>query len=206
MKKAFTICFCLFLLAGITLAAAEKESGALVVDNMSKMKNNLGGRCAVYQRDPSKAAFSKVDMERNGKADKVLKIRFDKKNVGGPDGTGGWCGYYTIVKKGSTYLDVSKYKTLTFWVKGEKGDEKFKLGAADQSQEAMDDSAKSDDVSGYLPKKKITRDWQKAVIPLESVFIEWTMLASLSINFEADLYDDGAAKGTIFIDDIQFEK
>ncbi|MDD5067932.1 MAG: carbohydrate binding domain-containing protein, partial [bacterium] len=166
----------------------------------------LNGRCAVYQRDPSKAAFSKVDMQRNGKEDKVLKIRFDKKNTDGPDGTGGWCGYYTIVKQGNKYLDVKGYKKLTFWVKGENGGEKFKIGAADQAQEAMDDSAKSDDVTSFIPSKKITKEWQKVSIPMESIFIEWTMLASISINFEADLYEDGSAKGTVYIDDIQFEK
>ncbi len=185
---------------------AKKSKNILLVDDMKKMKNSLRGRCAVYQRAPSRAGFSKVKKKRNGKDDKVLKIRFDKTGTGGPYGNGGWCGYYTIVKRGKKYLNVSKFKKLTFWVKGEKGGEKFKLGIADQSFEQQGDSAKSESIDNYLPKKKITTKWQKAVIPLDDIFVEWSMLASISICFETDLYENGAAKGTIYIDDIQFEK
>ncbi|MBU1077014.1 MAG: CIA30 family protein [Spirochaetes bacterium] len=205
MKKITLLISALFILTQVVLVAAAEES-VLVVDDMKKMKNNLNGRCAVYQKAPSRAGFSKIEVERNGKADKVLKIKFDKKGEGGPYGNGGWCGYYTLVKKGKNFLDVSGYKKLTLWVKGEKGGEKFKIGAADQTYEASGDSAKSDEIGAYLPDKKITTKWQKAVIPLDDIFIEWSMLASLAVNFETDLYENGAANGVVYIDEIQFEK
>lgn len=205
MRKCIYLIVTVFMIfSDFLLFAADDKN--ILIDDMNKMKNKLNGRCAVYQRSPSKTGFAKIEMERSGKKNKVLKIRFNKKSEGGPYGNGGWCGYYTLVKKGKNYLDVSQFKKLTFWVKGEKGGEKFKIGASDQAYESMDDSAKADDVSVYLPKKKITSEWQKAEISLDEIFIEWSMLASLSINFETDLYEDGSAKGIIYIDDIQFEK
>ncbi|MBU1078023.1 MAG: CIA30 family protein, partial [Spirochaetes bacterium] len=140
------------------------------------------------------------------KDEKVLKLRFDKKGEGGPYGNGGWCGYYTLVKAGKDYLDVSKYKSLTLWVKGEHGGENFKIGGADQTYETIGDSAKSENIWTYLPEKKITTQWQKLVIPLDSIFIEWSMLASISFCFETELYESGASKGIVYIDHIQFEK
>lgn len=198
------ILFCASL--NTVMAKKSTDSNVILIDDMSKMNNSLGGRCAVYQRHPSRAGFSKVSQKRDGKEDKVLKIRFDKKGEGGPYGQGGWCGYYTIVKKGKKFLDLTGFKKLTLWVKGEQGGEKFKVGIADQQYESMGDSAKSDDISNYLKDKKITTQWQKAEIPLEDIFVEWTQIASLAINFETDLYENGAAKGTVYIDDIQFEK
>lgn len=204
MRKNISLFISLFFLTQTVLLFAA--GNVIVVDDMNKTKNKLNGRCSVYQRAPSRAGISRIKMDRNGKKEKVLKIAFNKKGKGGPYGSGGWCGYYSIVKKGNKFLDVAKYKNLTFWVKGTKGGEKFKIGAADQSWEKKGDSVKSDDISVYLPKEKITTEWQKAVIPLDEIFIEWSMLASLAICFESDLYETGAAKGTVFIDQIQFEK
>ncbi len=204
MCKRLNLFFVLIFIFSISFVFAG--DGVILIDNMKKSKNNFNGRCAVYQRKPSRIGFSKTKMDRDGKKDKVLKLRFDKKGQGGPYGNGGWCGYYSIVKKGNKFLDAGAYKKLTLWVKGKIGGEKFKVGAADQQMEKAGDSVKAEDISTYLKAKKITTSWQKAVIPLDDMFIDWKELASISINFETDLYEKGAAKGTVYIDNIQLEK
>ncbi|MBU1078283.1 MAG: hypothetical protein KKH98_13380, partial [Spirochaetes bacterium] len=182
-------------------------SHEILLDNMGEYSNNLGGRCGMYMSEPSKVHFIKpYQMKRNGKDDQVLKIKWIKKGDGGKDKKGGWCGYYTILKTGRKYLDVSSYKRLTFWVKGEKGDENFVVGLADRSFEKRDDSVKSESITKYLPSKKVTTRWQKASIPIKDFFLELSSIYSLSICFESFLYPNNASKGTIYIDEMKFEK
>lgn len=187
-------------------ATGENKEGAsiLLIDNMEKNKNAFGGRCSVYQWAPSRALFSKAP--GMGKSGKGLKVRYDKKGEGGLYGNGGWCGYYTLVHVGKKYVDATPYAKLTFWVKGEKGGENFKVGVADQQGEMIDDSTKSDSINAYLPAGKVTTEWQKAEVSLDDVFVDWELLHSISFCFETDLYEEGAQSGTIYIDDLQLEK
>lgn len=196
----------------LTVIAEETEeiSGeVLLVDDMEKNTNSLGGRCSVYVRAPSRIMFSKAPEAgcvKNGQPTKGLKISYDKQAEGGPYGNGGWCGYYTLVHIGKNYLDASGYKKLTFQIKGENGGENFKLGIADQQGEMIDDSTKTDCITAYLPEGAVTTEWQKAEIPLEEVFVDWSMLHSISLCFETECYEEGGQQSKIFIDDIQFEK
>ena len=197
---------------GASQDAAAKPD-ILYVDHMDQVvRNDLGGRNSVYIRAPSRAAFSKAgdygkcDVSK-GETNSGLKITFDKKNEGGSDGTGGFCGYYTLLHRGrDDFLDASEYKYLAFWVRGEKGDEKFKIGAADRTWAEIDDSVKSDEIGKYLPAGKITPDWQLAVIPVDSWFIDWKQMHAISVCFEGDLYDTGAAQGIVYIDDVVLTK
>jgi hypothetical protein len=178
----------------------------LVIDTMDDLsKNSLGGRNSTYLQAPSRAAFTKAD--DYGKNSGGLKITYDLKNEGGPRGDGGFCGYYTVVKQGSDgFLDASPYKYITFWIKGEKGDEKFKIGVADKMYETMDDSVKSQEIGSYLPAGKITKDWQMAAIPVDEFFVDWKLLSSVSICFEHDTFDNGAGAGVIYIDEMALMK
>ncbi|MBN1270509.1 MAG: hypothetical protein JXB04_13045 [Kiritimatiellae bacterium] len=187
-------------------AVPSAEEGILWIDRMdSTAKNDRGGRNSVYMQPPSRAGFSKATEYGHGEENSGLKILFDKKSEGGPRGDGGFCGYYTILKQGRDgYLDAAPYKYLTFWIRGEKGGENFKIGAADKMWEAMDDSVKSQEITAYLPAGKITTEWQQAVIPLGEWFIDWKFTHALSFCFEADLYEDGSAQGVIFLDDLAF--
>jgi len=184
-------------------AAAAAETVIDTMDDLSK--NSLGGRNSTYLQAPSRAAFTKA--EEYGKNGGGLKITYDLKNEGGPRGDGGFCGFYTLVKKGTDgYLDGSPYKYLTFWVKGDKGDEKFKVGVADKMYETMDDSVKSQEISKYLPAGRVTTDWQMAVVPVEDFFVDWKLIASISICFEHDTFDNGAGAGVVYIDEIALRK
>jgi len=199
----------LFMITGFAIALAFANMAfaeVKMIDNFEQSGQNLlGGRCSVYQQEPSRVLFKKEQMERNLKQDSALMIKYDKKSEGGPYGSGGWCGYYTIVKTGNLYLDASPYKNLTFWVKGAKGDENFKVGFADRHWDSIGDSVKTEQIGAYIKAGKITTEWQKATIPLNSVFIDMKELASISICFEGDCFPNGAGSGTVYIDDITLE-
>ena len=173
-------------------------------------KNSLGNYNSYYKMPPSIASYSKsreygVDRGENNAA---LKIEYDKKGTGGPYGTGGWCGFYTITKDHARnkYLDVSQHNYLTFWVKGETGDESFKVGLTARMRKIIQDSIKSKEIGEYLPAGKITTEWQLAVIPIEELWLEWSHLYSISICFEEDIFQQGTKSriGSVYIDDIAF--
>ena len=197
------------ILAAVTHAQGQaNESSILYIDQMDNSYTNaMGGRNSTYMQAPSSVSFSKSGKYGRGKKNPALKIKYNKKNTGGPRDDGGFCGFYTIVKTGKNgYLDASAYQYLTFWVKGKTGNERFKVGASDQMWEKLDDSFKSQEVGNYLPAGKITTDWQLATIPTEEFFIDWELLNALAICFEADIFEDGSGKGVVFIDDIALRK
>ncbi|MFH1848169.1 MAG: hypothetical protein ABH825_03005 [Candidatus Omnitrophota bacterium] len=184
--------------------------GRILIDDFEgeAIKNRLNSRANVYARAPSRIMISKRSVERNGNTSSALLIKYDKQNTGGPNGMGGWCGYYTIIKNQKTgeYLDGSDYKNIAFWVRGESGDESFKIGLADQHWDKIGDSLKSEPVTAYLPAGRITTQWQKAEIPINTFFLDHATLASITINFEAECFPEGSGSGVILIDDLALEK
>jgi hypothetical protein len=189
-----------FYFTGVSLGVEKR-----LIDNFNSENNLLGARNNVYQREPSRIIFRKIEMERAGKKDKVLMLKYDKKAEGGPYGKGGWCGYYTLLNVSDEYFDGHKYEKLTLWVKGETGEENFVVGLADDYWQQIGDSLKSEEIGKYLPAGKLTTQWQKAEIPLGSFFLDLKKLASIAICFEGELFGGEEARGTVYIDDIAFE-
>ena len=179
----------------------------LVIDSMDRpSKNNLGGRNSVYQKPPSRALYMKSKHIGKGPENFGLKIRYDKKSEGGPHGAGGWCGFYTLLSTSTGFLDASEYNYLSFWVKGEKGGENFKVGIADERLEKLGDSMKSKIVTEYLPEGEITQQWQRAVIPVQEWYVDWKSLHAIAIAFESTAFVNLGGNGTVYIDDIAFLK
>lgn len=202
MRKVSVFLFCVLCISFcVTPCLAE----LFYVDHFEKVGNLLGGRTSVYQRAPSRATAATTDREYYGPSGKALVIRYDKKNIGGPGDTGGWCGYYSLLKSGPKYFDGTVFTNLTFWVKGEKGQENFKIGLADRYWEQMGDSLKSEEISAYLPKNQITTEWQKATVPLDVFFLDMKELASVAICFESDCFPEGEGEGVVYIDEVAFE-
>jgi hypothetical protein len=189
----------------------QSVAGMFLVDDFTgfdEIKNRIGSRANVYTRAPSRVMISKRDDTINGVPKKVLMIKYDKKNTGGPNGMGGWCGYYTLIKNEKTgeYLDGTGYKYITLWVKGDKGEENFMVGCADEHWDKIGDSLKAEEIGAYLDKGKITAQWQKAKVPLDAFFLDHAKLSAISINFEADCFPEGAGAGVVYISDIALEK
>lgn len=210
----------------VTLAAFAQPAagGPLLVDNFDgeEIKNALGNRSNVFIRAPSKAMVSRRAETVNGKKTQVLIIRYDKRNTGGPFDSGGWCGYYTLLKSPAAlvaptadnpapqplsdqYLDGTGHKAITFWTRGEKGDENFVIGLSDRHWDKIGDSVKSEEIGKYLPGGKLTTQWQKAIIPMDEFFLDYTQLASISVVFEGDLFPETGSTGVVYIDDLTLE-
>ncbi len=196
----------------------------LVVDDFegSEIKNKMDNRANVFIKAPSKAMVSRREETIEGRRTKVLLLRYEKQNQGGPYDSGGWCGYYTLLKSPGAlvaptpenpnpgpveeqFLDATDYKAVTFWVRGENGDENFVVGVSDRHWDRVGDSVKSQEIGKYLPKGKITKEWQKATIPLDEFFIDHSQLAAISIVFEGDLFTDAGHAGTVYLDDLSLE-
>lgn len=180
-------------------------AATLLVDDFEEGSvNKLGGRSNAYVTEPSRALALRVkDQAKNGSGSLMLK--YDKKAQGGPSNTGGWCGWYTLLKTSSRYFDSSAYSAITFWVKGATGGENFVVGLADRHWDEVGDSVKSEPIGKYLPDGKLTAEWQKAVIPLDTFLLDEKQLASFAVCFEGSIFPGGAGKGTITIDDVALE-
>jgi len=193
-----------FLFSAFCLLSSALAATVIVDDFEDQTANKVGGRSNTYVMSPSRALAVKVTEGAHGGA-KALMIKFEKKDKGGPYDSGGWCGYYTLLKSGPRYFDATPYKSLTFWVKGAAGEEKFAIGLSDRHWDQVGDSVKSEQIGIYLPSGKVTTEWQQATVPLSVFMLELKELASVAICFEGSLFPGGAGKGTIYIDDLMFE-
>ena len=180
------------------------SAAALLVDDFEGASIKLGGRSNTYVMAPSRSLALQTDKEVKAGA-KALMLKYDKKPHGGPYDSGGWCGYYTLLKKGPKYFDATPYQNITFWVKGTDGTENFVIGLADKHWDEVGDSVKSEQIGKYLPGGKITTDWQKATVPLSTFMLEARELASIAVCFEGSVLPGGEGKGTVYLDDLSLE-
>lgn len=221
----------LFRVLGVAAAAVllamswpKPSSAALLVDDFEgeEISNSLGNRANVFIKAPSKAMVSRRQESIEGRTSTVLLLKYDKRMSGGPYDGGGWCGYYTLLKSpgalvapteqepepeplGEQYLDGSGFSKITFWVRGEQGDENFVVGLSDRHWDKIGDSVKSEEIGKYLPAGRLTTEWQKAEIPLDEYFLDYSQLAAISIVFEGDLFPETGHSGTVYLDDISLE-
>jgi hypothetical protein len=224
MKKSRYLMLCALFVSPFGVCPPPACAAALLVDDFEgqEIQNQLGARANVYVKAPSRIMMSRQEAEIQGQKTQILMLRYDKQAEGGPYDTGGWCGYYTLLKTsghlvaptegqpapepaGEEYLDGSGFQAITFWVRGEKGDENFVVGLSDRHWDRVGDSVKSEEIGKYLPAGKITTQWQKATIPLDTFFLDYTKLASVAVCFEGDLYPEGKGTGTIYIDNFNLE-
>ncbi len=209
MRKQIALTVFSILATGVIaggIFAQEQVVEPQLIDNFDKQGNVFGGRSSTYVKEPSAVRARRNNKVFRGERGSSLELKYKKVTEGGPYGKGGWCGYYSVIKSGPReYFDASGYTYLTFWVKGKKGGENFKVGLADQVWEQREDSMKSEQIGEYLPAGKVTTEWQKAKIPLEDFWVETTKLASIAICFEAECFPDEGGRGTVFIEDMQFE-
>jgi len=196
-----------FLLTAATGGVPSSPAWAevkLIDDFEGGSMNKVGGRSNTYVMEPSRALAVR-SQEKPYSGNGCLLLKYDKKGKGGPGDTGGWCGYYTLLKTGSRYFDASPYSAITFWVRGATGEENFVVGLADRHWDEVGDSVKSEPIGTYLPSRRLTADWQKATIPMETYLLERKELASLAVCFEGTVFPGGAGKGTIYLDDVKLE-
>ena len=98
-------------------------------------------------------------------------------------------------------LNVSAYKSLIFWVKGDRGGEMFRVFFRDGRAEDYFPQVTLEPFPGG-----ISTQWTKVVIPLKRVveYVDLTLLDQIGLEFGTNV---GNAEGNIFyIDDIHFSK
>lgn len=194
----------LLFLALILSLQGTAGAATLLVDDFEGASNKVGGRSNTYVMAPSRALALQTDKDVKS-GSKALMLRYDKRPKGGPYDSGGWCGYYTLLKSGPRYFDATAYQSLTFWVKGAEGTENFVVGLADKHWDDVGDSVKSEAIGTYLLGGKLTTEWQKATIPLSTFMLEMRELASVAICFEGSVLPGGEGKGTVYLDDLTLE-
>ena len=104
-------------------------------------------------------------------------------------------GVYTIVLG-----DLSRYATMTFWIKGAKGGETFEIGINDTISNKREDAVIVGSINRYLPEG-VTTKWQQVVVPLEDFFgADLSRVYSIVFNFNEE------GQGTFWIDGLSFHE
>ena len=171
------------------------RKGYLLLDDFdhATVENLLGEKTNTYKSLPSVARSFWVKDVRYGDTGRSLKLVYNKEATG-------WCGYYTLLNQiDGAYYDLSRYESVSFMVKGEKGGEDFELGMADRNWLIIGDSLKAGQVTKYLPACGITKGWQPVTVPLKDFgSLDLSQMGSFVINFNVK------GRGTVYIDDIKF--
>jgi hypothetical protein len=191
-------------------AAFAESKEALVIDDFEsdEIFNALNQKSNVYVKAPSKIMITHREDMRTNNPTIVLYMKFDKANEGGPYGTGGWCGYYTLLKdeKEGTYFDGTNYTYVSFWVKALQEGINFNVGLSDRHWDKIGDSLKSEQIVTYIKGNTVPLEWTYVRVPLEEFFLDYTQLAAITINFESDCFPEGKGAGELYIDDLMLEK
>ncbi len=198
-------CLAAALGLGAAAAGAQTVSNALpdlVVDDFDEglthgvytgRKTTIGAYQGTWARRPSYSLLRKTELQRRGNAGKGALLEWKKE--------GGWCGWYTLLRHADgKAADVTPYNVLSFWIKGEKGGEKFDIGLADsRMQDFGVDAVYAGSVNNFLPGG-ITKEWQQVKVPLSrwEAWVDLSALGSMVIWFS----EEGG--GRMYLDDISF--
>ncbi|MBI1953369.1 MAG: hypothetical protein HYS41_04515 [Candidatus Omnitrophica bacterium] len=177
----------------VSVQEPAQRQGFLLLDDFDHSDINLLGRkTGTYKRPPSVCLAKRVLESRRGEQGRSLRLDFDKQATG-------WCGYYTLLNQiDGAYYDLSPFKALSFWARGEKGGETFEIGLSDKSWLTIGDSVKAGTIEKFLPGG-LTAGWQEVVIPLAQFGkLDWTQMGSFVVNFHRP------GKGRVYLDDLIF--
>ena len=167
------------------LEVPKFPEGTVLFDSEAKFAER--GKTGGYAMPPSKyGLFTDSKVHAEGSAGAV-KIHYEKAN------NPSFCGSYLLILG-----DLSRFATMTFWVKGEKGGETFEVGLNDTISNKREDAVIVGSIYRYLPKG-ITPEWQQVVIPMEDFFgADMTRVFSIVLNYNE------TGEGSFWIDDIRF--
>lgn len=153
------------------------ELDAVIVADFDTVKPQYS-----FFKDDKGSSLFLTTLSSDEKQGNVLKLNYDIVK-------GGWAGWVCFLNR----LNAEGYEFLTFKVKGEQGSEKFEVGLKDTSGK---------EVKLQIEKfASISTQWQQVKLPLsEFQGVNFSSLENFSIGF-----NEFHGRGTIYIDDIQFE-
>ncbi|MEI8175640.1 MAG: sugar-binding protein [Candidatus Omnitrophota bacterium] len=184
---------------GSSVQAQKKIPDEILVDDFvigqtsgvfSQRKNRVGSYQGTWAMRPSFSIITKTDKVRHNPKGQSLVIDYRKES--------GWAGYYSLLNN----IDVTPYNTLSFWVRGENGGEKFDIGLADARMQALEiDAFFLGCATSFIKDGFVTKEWKEVKVPLAraSSEIDLSKMGSFVLWFKY-----GGA-GRIYIQDIKFK-
>lgn len=156
---------------GDYFVVSEFESGLL---------NNLDGYFSTYDKSPATASLAYFN---DPKGFQCLGLSY----AFSPEG---YCGmWFHLVNRERPgqdmyFFDVTPFSCLSLWVRGKYGGEKILLKISDKTARARDVSANVGELDIFLPTRRISQEWQLAVIPLSSLPAEINRRELASLTFQ----------------------
>lgn len=212
MKQSFYLFLALFLI-GIASADAAQQ---LMVADFERWPNNLDGEIGVYgggepdwekpvhswYYSPETPGYNPLNVKNGVKSFRLVNAMQPNNAI--------WAT--TAIDLGPTLdvkrepkkiqsLDVSAYHFLTFWIKGQKGGEFFRVVFRDAGAQNY-----QDEVSFTPLPKGVSSEWTYVKIPLSKLKrrLNLKRLDMVGFHFGRNI---GNPKGsTLFIDDVLFIK
>ena len=191
---AFLMFIGLFLLCSSTWAESIplKDLPPLAHESLlTPEERNFGfrGRIGGFKLEPSKFGTYVDDAVFYPEGEDQESLKYMYEFAGGNS----FVGAYLIIS-----ADLSKFKTMTFYIKGAKGKETFEIGMNDVISNRREDGVFVGSIYRYLPKG-ITTEWQKVVVPLTDWFgPDLSQVYSFVFNFNEE------GRGAFWIDEITF--
>ncbi|MCX5715581.1 MAG: hypothetical protein NTV07_01725 [Candidatus Omnitrophica bacterium] len=155
----------------------------------SERKNRLGSYQGTWAMRPSFAIITKSSEIRRGDTGQSLVIDYRKE--------AGWAGWYTLLND----IDITPYNTLSFWVRGANGGEKFDIGLADsRMQELQIDAFFLGSVNSFIQDGFVSKEWKQVRVPLARASSEISLSKMGSLVF----WFRQGGQGRIYVEDIKF--
>jgi hypothetical protein len=198
--------FALTLIVGICVsgvfsyveAGAQDQTDKIIVDDFEKpgKQNCRGGDFGAFS-DPKSLGHCYLFFVQNKENNVLGASRYSLYIEWDTSKDGAYGGYWTVLK----HLNLDDFNYLTFYLKGMKGRETFKVGL----RGPLSSTYETKTLIGRALNKGVTTKWQKVTIPLKwfGGVMDWSDVNVLSINFENAF---GSGKGAVLIDEIAFEK
>jgi hypothetical protein len=189
-KKGSTYYIDNFTIRKDTSAGIQMDQDILVVDDFNKRKaqNALGGNSLLFYSSDS--SYIEKQFEEKSKQGYSLKLKYKL------NGKLGYVGYLSNLLN----LDLWQYQVLSIKLKADKSsaNQDFVLGIKDRAGNQCKIQI------GSFVSGGITDEWKTAVIPLVAFegIKDWGHIENISLSFERRL----SQNGTIYVDDIEFQK
>ncbi len=168
-------------------------SSDLVLDdfNNGTNQNNLQQNDAIWAQDPGIITTAYNDKSSPYEGTYNLKIDYDTKSTGG----GAW-----MLITGT--IDISKYKSLEFWVKGKNGGENFAVELRDSNDVKIKFG-----INNFI--NKVTTEWQKVNISIDEIKNSNSEIDLAQITVIGFVWWEEYSlpvKGTIYLDKVMLKK
>lgn len=188
----------LVLLATFSPCVAVSAGEVCAVDDFeTPVQNALAGYRNPFQAAPSSCTARRLPEAAHGTQGRGLRLSANRE-------VRGFCGYwlhlFDFKSREPQFFDATRFSYLSFWVRGERGGERFAVKLADRTWAMKEDSVSVGDANVLLPGG-VTTDWQRVTVPLGADRrLNWSELAGLTFDF------DIPGKYVLHVDDIYFHQ